>query len=274
MEVLSLLAAALLTQGQAQEGIRHMRRAIVLAPSAKAHARLGDVLAATGDFAGAIASYRAAVAMQPDFADGWSTLAALLKVMSRYDEAEDCCHAGLRIAARHAALKHTLAAVMFEQARVEEAIATIRESLALQPNDPTAHSALLRMLSYSDRQDAAEIFREHQAWAARHARALEDAALPHHNDRDPARRLRVGFVSPYIHKHAVTFFLESVIEHHDRAQLEIFLYADVARPDDYSERLKTHGAHWRGTVDLDHAQLAQLVRDDGIDILVDLSGQT
>jgi predicted O-linked N-acetylglucosamine transferase (SPINDLY family) len=274
VEVLSLLAAAHLTQGQAHEGIRHMRRAIALAPSAKAHARLGDVLAATGDFTGAIASYRAAVAMQPDFADGWSTLAALLKVMSRYDEAEECCRAGLRIDARHAALKHTLATVMFEQARVEEAIATIRESLALQPNDPTAHSALLRMLSYSDQQDPAEIFREHQAWAARHARALEDAALPLHNDRDPARRLRVGFVSPYIHKHAVTFFLESVIEHHDRSQLEIFLYADVARPDDYSERLKTHGAHWRGTVDLDHAQLAQLVRDDGIDILVDLSGQT
>ena len=274
VEVLSLLAAALLTQGQAQEGIRHMRRAIALAPSARDHARFGDVLAATGDFTGAIASYRAAVAMQPDFADGWSTLAALLKVMSRYDEAEECCHAGLRIDTRHAALKHTLAAVMFEQARVEEAIATIRESLALQPGDPIAHRALLRMLSYSDTQDAAEIFREHQAWAARHARALEDAVLPHHNDCDPARRLRVGFVSPYLHKHAVTFFLESVIEHHDRAQLEIFLYADVARPDDYSERLKTHGAHWRGTVDLDHAQLAQLVRDDGIDILVDLSGQT
>ncbi len=72
----------------------------------------------------------------------------------------------------------------------------------------------------------------------------------------------------------MTFFLESVIEHHDRAQLEIFLYADVARPDDYSQRLKAHGAHWRGTVGLDHAEFAQRVRDDAIDILVDLSGHT
>jgi predicted O-linked N-acetylglucosamine transferase (SPINDLY family) len=274
VDVLNLLAAALLTQGHAQEGIRHLRRATALAPSAKGHAHLGDVLAATGDFDGAIASYRAAVAQDADFADGWSTLAALLKALARYDEAEECSVAGLRAAPRDAALKHTLATVMFEQGRVEEAIATLRESVALEPANPAAHSELLRMLSYSDRQDPAEIFREHRAWAELHARALEEAAPPHRNDPDPARRLRVGFVSPYIHKHAVTFFLESVIEHHDRAQLEIFLYADVARPDDYSERLQAHGAHWRGTLDLDHAKLAQLVRDDSIDILVDLSGHT
>jgi len=273
-DVLNLLAAALLAQGKSKEGTRALRRAIEVAPSAKAHAHLGSVLAATGEFDGAIASYRAALALDPQFAEAWSTLAALLKALGRYDEAEECCAAGLRIDSGHAGLKYTLATVMFEQARVEEAIATVRESLALQPGNPAAHSALLRMLSYSDTQDPAEIFREHQAWAARHAHALEAAAAPHRNDRDPTRRLRVGFVSPYIHKHAVTFFLESVIEHHDRAQLEIFLYADVARPDDYSERLQAHGAHWRSTQDLDHAQLASLVREDAIDILVDLSGHT
>ncbi|MEO7727632.1 MAG: tetratricopeptide repeat protein [Burkholderiales bacterium] len=273
-EIVNLLAAALLKQGDTGEGLELLRRAAALTPSADTHARLGDVLAAIGDFEGAVASYRIAVAQQPDFTDAWNTLAALLKALARYDDAEACCHAGLRVDPRHAALKHTLAGVLFEQARVEAAIATVRESLALQPANPAAHSALLRMLCYADRQDPAATFREHQTWAARHARALEDGAPPHANNADPARRLRIGFVSPYIHKHAVTFFLESVIEHHDRAQLEIFLYADVARPDDYSQRLQKYGAHWRATVDLDHARFAQLVRDDAIDILVDLSGHT
>ena len=273
-DVLNLLAAALLAQGRAQEGIGHLRRAATLTPSARAHAHLGEVLAATGDLEGAIASYRSAVMLKPDDANAWNTLAALLKALARYDEAEECCNAGVRADPRHAALKHTLATVLFEQGRVEEAIATIRESLALQPGNPAAHSELLRMLSYADRQDPVEVFREHRAWAARHARPLEDAASPHRNDPDPARRLRIGFVSPYIHKHAVTFFLESVIEHHDRAQFDIFLYADVARPDGYSERLRQHGANWRCTLALDHAQLAQCVGDDAIDILVDLSGHT
>jgi len=272
--VLNLLSAALLAQGKTKDGIRHLRSAIDADPSAKAHAQLGNVLAATGDFDGAIVSYRAALALEPESVEAWSTLGALLKALARYDEAEECCAAGLRLDATNAGLKYTLATVMFEQARVVEAIAAVRESLALQPDNPAVHSALLRMLSYSDTSDPADVFREHRAWAARHAAALEAAAPPHRNDRDPARRLRIGFVSPYIHKHAVTFFLESVIEHHDRAQLEIFLYADVARPDDYSERLKAHGAHWRATIDLDHARLASLVREDAIDILVDLSGHT
>ena len=272
--VLNLLSAALLAQGKTKDGIRHLRNAIDADPSAKAHAQLGSVLAATGDFDGAIASYRAALALEPESVDAWSTLGALLKALARYDEAEECCAAGLRLDSTNAGLKYTLATVLFEQARVAEAIAAVRESLALQPDNPAAHSALLRMLSYSDTSDPADVFREHRAWAARHAAALEAAAPPHRNDRDSARRLRIGFVSPYIHKHAVTFFLESVIEHHDRAQLEIFLYADVARPDDYSERLKAHGAQWRTTIDLDHARLASLVREDAIDILVDLSGHT
>ena len=272
--VLNLLSAALLAQGRTGDGIRHLRRAIAIEPSATAHAQLGSVLAATGEFDGAIASYRAALAVEPRLTDAWCTLAALCKALGRYDEAEDCCAAGLRLEPRHAGLKHTLATVLFEQARVEEAIVAIRESLALEPGNPAAHSALLRMLCFSDTQDPPAVFREHQAWAARHAQALESAAAPHPNDRERARRLRIGFVSPYIHKHAVTFFLESVIEHHDRSQLEVFLYADVARPDDYSARLRAHGAHWRGTLELDHAAFASLVREDAIDILVDLSGHT
>jgi tetratricopeptide (TPR) repeat protein len=134
--VLNLLSAALLAQGKTKDGIRHLRSAIDADPSAKAHAQLGNVLAATGDFDGAIASYRAALALEPESVEAWSTLGALLKALARYDEAEECCAAGLRLDATNAGLKYTLATVMFEQARVVEAIAAVRESLALQPDNP------------------------------------------------------------------------------------------------------------------------------------------
>lgn len=273
-DILSLMAAAQLARGQTRDGIESLRRAAGLAPSAKAHTAVASVLATVGDFEGAIASYREAVAADPGFRDAWAALAALFKALGRYDEAEECATAGLRLEPRDPALKHTLATALFEQARVDEAIAQVRESLSLQQDNSAAHSTLLRMLWYSDHYTPEKIFREHRAWADRHAAPLEKPAVPHANDRNLSRRLRVGFVSPYMHRHAVTFFLEGVIEHHDPAQLEIFLYADVARTDDYSERLKAHGAHWRSTIDLDHAALAALVREDEIDILVDLSGHT
>ena len=275
IEALNFLAAALLAQGESHEGIAWLRRIIQLAPdAADTHANLAYVLAATGDPQGAIENYRHAVRLRADNPNVWTSFAALLKALARYDEAESCCRAGLQANAGHAALHRTLAGVLFEQGRVDAAIAEIRAALALNPDAPAAHSELLRMLNYTEAQDPAAVFREHCAWADRHARPLESAAPLHPNDPVPTRRLRIGYVSPHFRQHPVTFFLEPVIEHHDRDNFELFLYADVARPDECSERLKSHGAIWRSTVGLNDAELAQLVRRDAIDILLDLSGHT
>ena len=274
-EALQLLAAALCAQGEAREGIACLRQVTELAPdAAEPYANLATVLAATGDVNGAIESYRRAVRLRAGFTDAWSNLAALLKTLGRYDEAEGACRSGLQADSRSAALHHALSGALFEQGRVEEAIGEARAALALNPDAPAAHSDLLRMLNYADGQDPAAVYRQHRAWGERHARPLEAAAPPHRNDPDPARRLRVGFVSPYFRKHAMTFFFESVAEHHDREKLEIILYADVAQPDEYSERLKSYGAVWRRTVGASDEQLARMVRDDAADILVDLSGHT
>ena len=274
-DALQLLAAALCAQGKSLEGVACLRRVTEVAPdAAEPHANLAMVLAATGDVNGAIASYRRAVRLRADYSGAWNPLAVLLKTLGRYDEAEECCRAGLRADARSAALHHTLSSVLFEQGRVDDAIAEVRAALALVPDLPAAHSDLVRMLNYADAQDPVAVYREHRAWAKRHARPLEEAAPPHRNDPDPARRLRVGFVSPYFRKHAMNFFFESVIEHHDRGKLEVILYADVAQPDEYSERLRSYGAAWRRTVGLSDEQLAAMVRDDATDILVDLSGHT
>ncbi len=275
IDALNFLAAALLAQGKSGEGIACLQQAIELAPdSAETYAVLAAVLAATGNAIGAIENYRHAVRLRADLTEAWNNLASLLKTMARYDEAEECCLAGLMADHGHAALHVTLGGVLFEQGRVDAAILAVRTALTLNPNDAEAHSDLLRMLNYADAQDPAAVYREHRAWDERHARPLERAALSNTNDASPARRLRVGYVSPYIRKHAVTFFLESVIQHHSSEQLEIFLYADVGQMDDYAQRLQSYGAIWRRTLGLSDAQLAQLIRNDAIDILIDLSGHT
>ncbi len=275
VEALQLLAVALCALGRSREGLAHLHRVTELTPElAEAHANLATVLAATGDAEGAIAGFREAVRLRPDFGEAWNGLAALLKTQGRYDEAEHCCRSGLSANGHYAGLYHVLSGALFEQGRVDEAISAVRAALAAAPDLPAAHSDLVRMLNYADNQEPAAIYEEHRAWGERHARTLTEAALPHRNDPDPARQLRVGFVSPYFRKHAMTFFFESVVEHHDRGSTNIFLFADVAQPDEYSERLKAYGAKWRSTVGLNDDQLAQAVRDDAIDILVDLSGHT
>jgi protein O-GlcNAc transferase len=272
-DALHLLAASCFGLGRQQEGIACLRRICELAPGeAKSHLNLAGILAGTGDAAGAVESYRQALQLQPETPEILNALAVLLKALGSYDEAEAYCSASLRKSAS-ADVRRLLANVWFEQGRVEEAIAGLRSLLETGSDLPAAHSDLLRMSNYV-RTDPPALYREHRAWADRHARPLEKAAPSHANTPQRARRLRIGYVSPYFRKHAVTFFLESVIEHHDRDSVEVILYADVAQPDDYSRRLQGYGAAWRKTLDLSDEALAARVREDAVDILVDLSGHT
>ena len=275
IDALQLAGAAFLARGETRDGLAFLRRAAALAPqSANIQATLADVLAQTGDLAGALEAYRQATLVEPGFADAWAKLAWLLKGVGRYDEAEDACRSGLASSARHGMLHHVLAGTLFEQGRTGEALIEIRAALAIDPGAAAVGSELLRMLNYAEGQDPAAIFREHVVWDERHARALGEGAPAHGNVRDAQRLLRVGFTSPWFRKHAMTFFFESFVEHHDRRRLSVFLYADVDRPDDYSRRLQCHAAVWRTTAGISDEAFARLVREDGIDILVDLSGHT
>ncbi len=90
--------------------------------------------------------------------------------------------------------------------------------------------------------------------------------------RNAGARLRVGYVSPDFREHAVATFFAPVLAAHDRAQVEIHLYGEVGAPDAVTERLKGMADHWLTTCDMTARQLAERIRNDGIDVLVDLAG--
>ena len=124
-------------------------------------------------------------------------------------------------------------------------------------------------------RDAPAIFAEHRKWAARHAEPLRPAEVKHENTRDPGRRLRIGYSSPNFYAQAVSFFTVPILHFHDAEQFEVFCYADVLRPDTVTSRLKTHiekRGHWRETSAMPADKLAERIREDKIDILVDLTG--
>ena len=105
----------------------------------------------------------------------------------------------------------------------------------------------------------------------RHADALRRFARPHANQRSAARRLRVGYVSPDLRNHVVGWNLLPLLRHHDHGQYEVRCYADVARPDRFTDRLRSCTDGWSNVVGWSDAGLADKIRDDEIDILVDLS---
>ena len=90
-------------------------------------------------------------------------------------------------------------------------------------------------------------------------------------DRNPDRRLRIGYVSPDFRQHVIALFMQPILHHHDRTKFEIFCYADVPEPDFMTARLKADADVWVQTTGLSDADLARRIRADRIDILVDLT---
>jgi len=161
--------------------------------------------------------------------------------------------------------------VLMEQGLSEEGVDCLRRAAELAPA-AAAGSALLYTMHYLAGRHEPELSAAHIAWAARYAEPLGRDIAPHENDPSPERRLRVGYVSPDFRDHTVPRFFEPALDRHDRSRFEVVCYNDTHTPDATTRRLQPKADIWRETRGMPHAALADLVRQDRIDILVDLRG--
>jgi len=158
-----------------------------------------------------------------------------------------------------------------DKGELDEAIESFQRAIDLAPDDAAIHSNLLYTLHFHPGYDAAMIYEEHRRWNRQHAEPLKKFIQPHVNNRDPDRPLRIGYVSPDFRNHPIGKFLLPLQAAHDPDRFEVFCYSDVRRPDRLTELLRRHAKQWRNTVGLTHERAAQLIREDQIDILVDLT---
>jgi predicted O-linked N-acetylglucosamine transferase (SPINDLY family) len=108
-------------------------------------------------------------------------------------------------------------------------------------------------------------------WNRRFADPLRQKIQPHRNDRDPGRRLRVGYVSSDLRVHVVGRNLVPLFRHHDTAQFEILCYSGSRQTDCVTEIIRPRASAWRMTAGMNDDALAAMIREDQVDILVDLT---
>jgi protein O-GlcNAc transferase len=267
------LGNVLLDQSRTEEAVRHYRQAIGLNPGmANAHYNLGHALKVQGNPADAVECYQQAISLRPDWADVYNNLGTVLYDLDRLAEAEACFRRALAILPENATALDNLATTLRTAGRIEEAIAYLKRALAINPDGAVAHTNLIFALNFVPTATAAEHQAERARWDERHARRFADLIRPHTNEPDPQRRLRIGYVSSHFCHQAATFAFAGVILHHDREQFEVICYSDTAREDAITERLRARADMWRCTARLTDEKLAELIRADGVDILVDLVG--
>ena len=286
-------------------------RLVELAPeSASAHFKLATALHGLRDFSGSEAAYRRTIELQADFTSAINGLAtaiilqdpnrvgeaemlyrraiaedpsyvlahhnlgSILQGAGRLSEAELCFRRALELDPRFRQAHVCLGDTLKDLGYVDEAIKCLRKALDLNPLDRIAHDSLLMTLNYAQDISREQLFLEHTAWAGKFEAPPSAVASQHSNSRVRSRRLRIGYVSPDFRRHSVAYFIEPLLSQHDRGDFEVFCYSNVAAPDATTRRLLALADKARSIVDLDTEEIAAMVQDDGIDILVDLAGHT
>jgi protein O-GlcNAc transferase len=268
----SNLGNALKEQSRFAEAEACYRRALELDPQlVEAWNNLGTALQQQGRVEEAVNCYRRALAAKPDFVEALNNLATAYYDQRRLDEAAALHRQVVAIRPSYAEAWNNLGTVLKDQGRVGEAIASYRRALELPGASPWTYSNLLYTLQFSSDYDAASILAEHRRWNEQHVGPIARATTTHDNDPSPGRRLRIGYVSPDFRSHCQALFMLPLLTAHDHTACEIFCYSDAACEDHVTERLRPLADAWRRIVGKSDADVARLIRDDRIDVLVDLT---
>jgi predicted O-linked N-acetylglucosamine transferase (SPINDLY family) len=257
--------------GRFTEAEVRFRAALRLTPDdAAAHAGLGDALRRGKRPAEAEAAYCRALELSPGDTETENSLGLTFNDAGRAGDALVQFRKVLRTRPGNVSTMSNLAQALLSLGRVGEAVAILREALQQRPDYAALYSNFLFALTLSSGDEQA-IFAEHVRYGKRFA-ALR---LAHGNPPDPERILKVGFVSADLHNHAVASYLTPVLPHLSvHPGLELHAYSNNNIEDDTTLTLRAGFAHWRTVHDQDDDALAEIIRADGIDILIDLSGHT
>ena len=271
-----MLGASLSAQGRTEDALLSMQKSVQLvANDAEGLSNLGRTLLELGRSTEAEASQRRALALNSNYVPAINSLGVILLERGRLSEAEGFFRRTLAIAPDDVIAHSNLGITLQRGGRLTDAIQIFRRLAELKVNDDTAYSTLIFCMSHDTTVTSQQLQEENLAFGERFEAPLRDGWHAHTNDKDPNRCLQVGFVSGDLRNHAVASFIDPVLNRLSTSpQLAMHAYSNFAVEDLKSQRIKGYVKHWHPVAGMSDDALAEQIRADGIDILIDLSGHT
>ena len=285
-------------------------RAIELNPTEPVlHNNLGALRIRSFKLDAAIEALNRSMALRPDYVDPMRNYATVMYLTGEVEEARAAFRRVLDLAPDDVASMHGLAIALWEDQIISEAIEKAERVLELNPDynltrnllgvirvdqrrvpegleqmkeaakhDTVSAPAFLSNYLFSSMYDPSrsnqQVFEDHKAWGDRFASAAPNPKYPHVQSRDKSRRLRIGYVSPDFRAHSVSYFFEPIMQYHDRTSFEVFCYSNTIRTDVVTEGIQKAADGWIETSGLTDEHMMQRLRDDQLDIIINLGGHT
>jgi predicted O-linked N-acetylglucosamine transferase (SPINDLY family) len=258
------------------EAVAAYRTAISMTPQyPDALNNLGTVLLEQGKVPEAIEHSRRALALRPGFPEALNNLGNALRTAGELDAAIDAFNQAVALRPDWVEAINNLGSLLQDTRRIPEAVNCFRRALTIR-NDPRVWDNYLVAMQAQDFVTPEQIYAEHVRWNELNAKALKPTAPRHQKPslKRSGERLRIGYVSPDFTEHPVGRLVLPVLAKHDRLAFETVCYSDVRKPDANTERFRAVADRWVEATSLDDGQLARRIEEDNIDILVDLALHT
>jgi predicted O-linked N-acetylglucosamine transferase (SPINDLY family) len=273
-EVYNNLGNVLMELGHIEDAVAKYHSALRLKPDyVEAHSNLGNALQKKKAYGDAIRCYQSALRYDSNYYKAYNNLGNAYQQNGELSRAVDCYQMALKLKPDYADAHNNSGNVRVEMGKIPEALESYRKALEFNPSFAVAHSNLLLTLNYQSVGDLSSKYHSASAWWRHHGLPVYNS-VNHKNSDDSIRRLKIGYVSPDFRRHSVSFFFLPLIQHHNRQLVEVYCYSDVKSSDDVTGKISHLTDQWRPVSGLSDEVVAEQVRKDGIDILVDLAGHT
>ncbi len=209
-----------------------------------------------------------------NYAPMQNLMGVLLQRAARFHEAEVCFRRALTLDPESIDARVNLGSCLGDLGQFEAAEKTYLEVLERDPNHRTVQSNRFFTMNYVPDRAPEDIHTAYVDYGVKLTATVKRLPGEFLNEKNPRKRLRVGYVSPDLRRHPVSLFLLPLLANHDPGMIETYAYAELDRADDATAMLRAHIDHWVLTTGMSDEALANKVRVDGIDILIDLAGHT
>ncbi|MBM4146919.1 MAG: tetratricopeptide repeat protein [Nitrospira sp.] len=262
-------------KGSLDDAITYYKKTIEIKPDyADAYENLGLALKEKGLLDESIIAYQKAIQINPALVESYNNLGNALREKGLLNEAISYYQTALQIDPSNTAAYNNLGNAFQIKGRSDIAETYYRRAVQLNPDDVSSYQSLLFVMNYNFLSDPKIIFSEHLQFAKRFETPLLSSISPHKNDKTIHRRLKIGYISPDFKRHSVAYFIEPVLAAHKRERFDVFCYSVGSVEDEVTKRLQRYADHWHNITAISDEKAAELIRTNGIDILVDLAGHT
>ena len=234
----------------------------------------GVIAKGQGKIDKAIELFEQALIWNPAYPICLNTYGLLLRELGKTHQARECFEQAIAHDQSFGAAMNNLGSVLKDVARYSEALMWLRKGAESLRDNPAAHSNVLFTLVGYELEPADKRFEEAKRFAQRFGNHPFERWRDGVTDPSPTRTLKIGLISPDFCRHAVSYFIEPLLEQWNKNKLEITLYSCGEQIDDYSARLRKKADHWVDFKTAGVEECIQKIQSDEIDILIDLAGHT